>query len=190
MFGNHDNYEALSGALWARFTRNRFEGDNKSAPLHVLHGFWKLKWTRDAAAHACSATALNGKSLTKRGWLWTPGCVVSGLSGLYVANSPANSQSWTKWNGNANALPRKIKDKVAQMSFTLGKGERLRRSNFPFKLLFNILACKLPAWFRLIFAGPCTNFMQEPMTCGGLKASHGQKSRSCARWSNLGPVLH
>lgn len=190
MFGNHDNYEALSGALWARFTRNRFEGDNKSAPLHVLHGFWKLKWTRDAAAHACSATALNGKSLTKRGWLWTPGCVVSGLSGLYVANSPANSQSWTKWNGNANPLPRKIKDKVAQMSFTLGKGERLRRSNFPFKFLFNILAWKLPAWFRLIFAGPCTNFMQEPMTCGGLKASLGQKSRSCARWSNLGPVLH
>lgn len=148
MFGNHDNYEALSGALWARFKRNRFERDNKSAPLHVLHGFWKLKWTRDAA-HARSATALNGKSLTKRGWLWTPGCVVSGL---YIANSPANSQSWTKWNGNANPLPRKIQDEVAQMSFIWGKGEKLRRLNFS-SILFNILVYKLPAWFRLI-AGP------------------------------------
>ena len=190
MFGNHDNYEALSGALWARFKGNRFERDNKTAPLHVLHGFWKLKWTRDAAAHARSATALNGKSLTKRGWLWTPGCVVSGLSGLYVANSPANSQSGTKWNGNANPFPRKIKDEVAQMSFIWGKGERLRRLNFPFNIFVQYFSLQI----RLIFAGPCTaacrNFMQEPMTSGGLKASHGRKRRSCARWSNLGPVLH
>lgn len=154
MFGNHDNYEALSGALWARFTRNRFEGDNKSAPLHVLHGFWKLKWTRDAAAHARSATALNGKSLTKRGWLWTPGCVVSGLSGLYVANSPANSQSWTKWNGNANPLPRKIKDKVAQMSFTLGKGERLRRSNFPFNIFVQFFSLQTTRLVQTHFRRP------------------------------------
>ena len=116
-----------------------------------------------------------------------PGCVVSGLSGLYIANSPANSQSWTKWNGNSSPLSRKIKDKVAQMCFIWGKGGKLRRLNFP-SILFNILVCKLPASFRLIFAGPCTNFMQEPMTSGGLKASHGRKSRSCARWSNLGPV--